>query len=636
MSLLLSIVGRSLNFTASMPLLGYLLIGSIWMGSNPAVSIADPTEQDLSASLDVHQACQHSGQLAAACAGLDKLLGPRTRGYQQSLATPERLPCSELGPAYAKALQLQRFAELLVLNAEPAGIDYRLRAASHLQTIRDALEAARSTRPGKQQSDLAHQRLEQQLPTIRKLGKELEALVAKAQWPMAESKYQAAIDSLNPLLGWMPANSVRKYLEPLAIAAKIDAALRPIRIDASKQQLAIAIQAIAPDVVSLATDMETAVREVGSTGICTIDGRKLTGPDAILVLVDRWHAVSVACARCRAIEWAGLTIGLKFPVPAGYGDERGETEDPGGPWLVAIDETRAYMHASLAQMIEADAQRVSTDETIDLYRGYIDAIAQVSLRLPPQDRYAIFEASLDSLVAKSGDRAVAIDGERAASRELLRWRRRVANAEVRRRQHEFPLLGSAFRKQTAEEGTYRGFVPPLGAPQQSPQLREPMPKTMSWSVPRLVGQNVCTAAARPLTIGGVQFASRYDNETFATVDANVDLTPFAETLQRDLRLSVGQIPMSWDAIAAIRSTHGRPGGYGQHFASVGGQVRRIRVRSMVTGIAANPGIGNHLPCDDAPVRGVMGAFELGRVMLECQLTARWVQHEYFVADVVEQ
>ncbi|QDV71413.1 hypothetical protein Poly24_51490 [Rosistilla carotiformis] len=611
-------------------------IGVVSMLVCCSVASADPTEKDVVASLDVHQACQHSGHLAAACAGIDKLLTPRGPMYQQTLATPEKLPINELGVVYAKAMQLQRYAALLVIHAEPAGVDYQMRAQSHLKTVRAAFEAARTTERGKRQSDLARQRLDQQLPAIQKLGKELEALVAKSQWSAAEAKYLKGIDSLNPLLGWMPANATRKYLAPLAIASKIDAALRPVRIEAAKQQLTAAIQAIAPDVGSLATDMETAVREVGASGTCTIDGKPMSGPEAILVLVNRWHAMSVACARCRAIEWAAMTVGLRFPVPAGYGDERGETEDPGGRWLVAIDETRAYMHASLAQLIEADAQRVSADEALALYRNYIDAIAQASLQLPPDDRYLIFNTALDSLVAKTGDAAATISGERAASRELLRWRRRVADAEAVRRQNEYVPLSRAFRKQTAEEGSYHGFVPPLGTPQNSPRLRGPLTETMPESVSRLIGQNVSTVSARPLSAEGVQFVSRYDNETFATVRASVDLEPFAESLRQDLRLSPDQVPWSWDAIAALNSTHRRDGGYGQHFVAMGGPIRAIRIRSMITGIAANPAIGNHLDCGEVPVRGPMDDFELGRVMLDCEIDARWVQHEYFVADVPEE
>ncbi|QDS91028.1 hypothetical protein EC9_52470 [Rosistilla ulvae] len=601
-----------------------------------SVGFADPTETDVTASLDVHQACQHSGQLAAACAQIDNLLTPRMPLYQQAIATPEKLPINELGPVYAKAMQLQRYAALLVINAEPAGVDYQLRAQSHLKTVRDAFEAARTTERGKRQSDQARQRLEQQMPAIQKLGKELESLAARSQWSVAEAKYQAGIDSLYPLLGWLTGSSTRKYVQPLAITSKIDAALRPVRIEAAKQQLTAAIQAVAPDVGSLATDMETAVREVGDSGTCTIGGKTLSGPEAILVLVNRWHAMSVACARCRAIEWAAMTTGLRFPTPAGYGDARGETEDPGGRWLVAIDETRAYMHASLAQLIEADAKRVSAGEALALYRNYIDAIAQASQQLPPKDRYLIFDAALDSLVAKTGDAAATISGERAASRELLRWRGRVADAEAGRRQNEFVPLARAFRKQTAEEGGYRGFVPPIGTPQHSPRLRAALTETMPESATRLLGQNVSTAAARPFTIEGVQFVSRYDGEAFATVKASVDLEPFAESLRQDLRLSPDQAPWSWDAIAALNSTHGRAGGYGQHFAAVGGPIRAIRIRSMITGIAANPAIGNHLDCGEVPVRGAMDDFELGRVMLECEVEAQWVQHEYFVADVPKQ
>jgi putative ubiquitin-RnfH superfamily antitoxin RatB of RatAB toxin-antitoxin module len=160
------------------------------------------------------------------------------------------------------------------------------------------------------------------------------------------------------------------------------------------------------------------------------DGQMVSGPQALGHFLQVWIELQNKAVRANAYRQIARYSGDAKPPD----DARPPKTDTKTYYAAMCQE----IIAKLAGLIEADAARASGDEATGLYAAYLDELPALLSRCTSPTALATFDGALKKLVAKSPPLKDRVEVYHALTDDLLRWRRRAADAYVRSKAADFP------------------------------------------------------------------------------------------------------------------------------------------------------------------------------------------------------
>jgi hypothetical protein len=199
----------------------------------------------------------------------------------------------------------------------------------------------------------------------------------------------------------------------------IKAQVAQLRREAARADLLAMRQRIAPDFETTLARCQAAVEEVGAKGSAVwIEPGETSGPRLVAYFFEEWRQVHLAALRAEAVEWSWGGS----PQPIRYAE------------LESLRAAHAAFSTKMfdlvAALIAADARRANPDATPLLHGQYLEALSAIAASAPRAELLAQCEGPLAQLAEKAPRLKDRVVRYRAASRPLLYWRRRVAEARA--------------------------------------------------------------------------------------------------------------------------------------------------------------------------------------------------------------
>ncbi len=536
----------------------------------------------------------------------------------------DRINPQDLGQTVVALQQLERVGRNLTLAAETAGEDFTTRASEAGGVNRRIIEATRGTPAAVAYLEKARAIIARSQEQRMRELEQIKRFGQNGQWEQAETRFYKTYDQLTGLTYYITSgdewNSIyRPYSD---VQPVIDQAMATLRRKAALEHLTQLSAAHAPDLDALAKDLEAVIQSVAQEGGAAIDGQTLDGPALVAHFAQRWKAAQAATLRCRAIHWALLQVR----------QNGGESVDTSQPDPLET-QYHAFSHATkaaLVRLVEADANRVAGPDAARLHGAYQTALAAVSSNVSDASFTAAAQKALDQLAAKAPDLHEATLAYRAATEELLRWRRRTAEAAAASRMASDPPAPQRLFQATQGKQNFAGLFYETNPEFPYAQLFASAPTVVRWAEDKLLQQPVVVPATTALESGKTGI-SRYGERTYCSV-ALPPLPPeLLAALERDLLVSEGLPPLSLMAEAAIQSA--RRG----DLVSVGGTIGGYHLESVLARFGNLPpaawvvsSLGSLPPAE--PQRGSLSRHVLARF----DVTPQWVRHEFFFAELPVQ
>ena len=320
----------------------------------------------------------------------------------------------------------------------------------------------------------------------------------------------------------------------------------------------------------------------------------------------------VRVQHCRAIDWArDIKQGIRPPSELDLLEQ-------------AYADFESKLIAAMGQLIAADAARVIPDGVEQVYMNYLDVLAEVAPQITSETWLPTVEGELNKLRDKSPQLARQVESYAQATNEVLRWRRRAADAAERSRRESHPELAAVW----AKGDDLKAMVA------REKGRSKPALTYLSSGAPALV-RDLSTAtlaqAARidhisPSEAGGG--ISRYRQRLAARMPAYQLPAKEVDRLRTDLLVDAQSPPLTLAAAMALRSAES---GYLQ---SAGGEVTGLELQSLITHFLRLEDKSPHVPLGPFALDAPFGEQSpLVQVMYVYDLKPAWLRHEYFFASV---
>lgn len=539
------------------------------------------------------------------------------------------------------SIQLERIARQLQQLGEPAGYEFNLRVAFYRAPLTHAIDSFVASPPGMQYATKVRQQLaksdRERAMTLKKLGE----LVEKKQYEEAERVWFVFFDKLREFLIFLPSAEGVPYVQPfLEIASQITNTMEGQRWAVAKEQLTQRRDRQRPNVPQFTAAIGATAQALAKSDRVMIDGAALSGPEAFTYYVSAWQKLHAAAVRCQGLTWAlsiagpatpGAGIGaVAAPMPVvNAGGESGKTNDP------ALDDYRArsttQISQALAGLVAAEAMRVAPADVPALYLAWLDVAAGHTGRVQGDALSRALEPVLLQLAGRSPEFLAQVTAYDESTRELLRWKRRTAEAAVAPVLAQTPALDVAFRKAFTAEPNYAGLYPAMQPEMQPPTFFAAAPIVLPYGAERLLKQNVVLHAGQGLA-GGKSNVTRLGQRVFATLKPPPESLAAAVTsLEGELFVTAERPPLSLAAAAALRSLQ-----LGD-FASAGGEVTGVHLEGCLTRISGLPDAAwplvalGELPTSHTGERGAPPG--LDRVIARLEVEPKWLRHEYVIVPL---
>jgi hypothetical protein len=395
----------------------------------------------------------------------------------------------ELGKVYVQYEVAQRAPDRLDAMDEIAGADFKKRGELLYTRLRLLIDAYTKSEAGSAA-------LAKGLPTLQKRGKaaakkdapRVKKLVDDEQWEEADEVLFAALDELDTMACFFhPNNWTHRDLSQYRRG--IEDQMKRLVAQRAGEAVRAARDGQAPDFAGLVARAQQAAAAVGQSGQAEHGGQMLAGPDLLEGLADEWRPLQAAAMRSYALFWVEESL-LKA------------ADDP---QKLVENQHRfsADMTAALAAIVAADAARATPAEAETLYPRYLAAAARVlALANTPALKEAL-DPPLETLAAKSPQLSSDIAAYRAATDDVLRWRKLVMQAHSRRLEATFPKLATRFSVLSGNNGSLFKITPGGHDVGGGMNLGVPLPEVMGLMTPALVGQQV--------SVPGVVEAATFDD-----------------------------------------------------------------------------------------------------------------------------
>jgi hypothetical protein len=517
---------------------------------------------------------------------------------------------ANVGEVSAACFLLRAFGQQLGERGEAAGFDFVCRAVNYDQHLRKIVAQMKKSlvRPSEVEQILVQLQQSQQ-PKLQRLtqqvaGGELETVELELLKILAEfERYSIWVANAN------------RYTVPFTVL--LDKIRDPLR-EARLKQLAAEIEPLAaanePAYAELLQRIDAAASDIKRTGRAPWQGRACTGPELVALILADWQA-----AHQRALRLRSLALIRR-------GDNATEVA-PAQAIQSADADFAGNLRSALADLVEDDSSR-ATMNVNQLYLDYLSALSKVSLVVNDQAELTkAIEPALGKLAAKDSLLASEVRAYTESTSELLRWRRRVARARAaHRQQQEFPelsvRLGNAVRNRLNDPALLLDNAAPNFA-----ALLGPSPNVMRRLRTEVIGQP-CTAS-EIVGLGGGKAIARYSSRTYARLGIPISPRQEAEVaaLRKSLLVAEGNPALSLAAATALA------GAELDRYERVGGTIHAVYLEPLLTRFATlsdrTTGLTPPDRITDEPLQSDLRL----HVLLRCDVTPRWLQHECFFVEL---
>lgn len=601
--------------------------------SSAASKTANPNDKDSTLPLAIH------GEQPS-----DKLQDDAQARYAQSakalfaaLAKEKngqlnKLDAKSIGESHAALQQMRRMALQLQTLGEPAGVDFQFRHDAMIGHVVRIAQSYSGTTEGGVFVTKIRQFITRTAPERANTLKRLGELVRQEKWTEADALLFQTLDKLATMTVFLSPDEQRPIYDPFAEARQIiETAMRQINAAKADEILRGRLESLHPNPAGLIAQVNAAADQLASSPTIMLDGQAFSGPQAMSQFLERWQALHGQVHRYYGTLLAMQSIRLGAfgaMAPVG-GPVPGRVEDP---TIAQYQDTFAdTMCGSLAKLVAADTARVAAADVPALHAAYLQAAALPANRVVQDKLAAALNPALNQLAAKSPAYAARVAAYAEATNELLRWRQRTAENMARMREPQYPSVEKPFHQATISTQTYAGLFDQSTPQYGLPRFLAAAPDILPPAVEKLKGAKVTFTGARALANGKAAMTVMQWRVYGTTPSVRAKVDEQVQLLKRDLFVTDQAGPLSLAAATALATAEAGD------WESVGGALSGMHLEAYVTRLATLPDAASLLsPLGTLPATPVQdNSFSptLSQAAVRFEVTAEWVQHRYFFAEV---
>ncbi len=598
-------------------------ISLLFVGGTLAIeaSAANPSNKDFDAGFAVHGK-ELAGELAKRAQALYEESNAATIKFGEAVKNNKvtRLSWKPLGENEVRLDQLRRLAEQLDILGETAGVDYRMRADALFRTTSDIIDAFRGNPVTARQMDKVRVALKKQEPARAREIEKLTKMAREGKWEATEAALYKYLDQLGVATACLSNPEKIQIYTPFGeVRGAVDQAMRQARTSQAKNLITARRQAEAPDFAGVLQDIRAAAESLASAGTATVDGVAMSGPESVTVFGTRWAEAQVKTIRCRTLDWL-LANSMEM--------YDGTQETPGTSNIVTeFGQFNRAMQEGLANLIDADAQRVSGADAVSLYVDYLRAFAPLVRRSANQGLAPAIAPALQRLAGKAPQFPAEVAAYAQATDDLLRWRARVARNRAVAHADRYPAIDRLMFDATTSREDYVGLYPVQRSTVNAATLLASAPEVMARPLEELPGKQAHALDIVRLGGNGPVAIARYRLRSYVNVPAPLDLAAETDALKFDLMVSESLPPLSLLAAVAVDSAERGD------LAAVGGTIANQYLESLATRFAALPTAASVLTPLGAVPPEQAGTGYRSQVLMRFDLEPTWAQHDFFFANL---
>lgn len=524
-----------------------------------------------------------------------------------------RTEAGAIGNANVAIRQLRRAAQRLIIAGEPSGMDLELRTAELERELLMVVQAVKQQPNVLQQ--LSVSLIKDLMPAAAKQARKLTKLgqdFRAGKLEESERDLYQMLDELEKMGVWYDAMQREGPFQPFTVAERdINARMVEVRRAAARQELLELRRKNEPQFEALLAEIAAASDALSRSPQVPAGGNNVSGPQALAYFIEQWKALQLATLRCRGYDW------VRSHVTATRVPELGTLE-------TSHQKFNAAILPALAALVDADAARPGPTDA-GLYTQYLEVLAAVVPMCPAGSVGDAFRPALSRLAAKNPEFAAYVENYRAATSDLLRWRRRTAQAFAAGAMQKSQPLAQAVTTACGPDGPSPGMID--GSLQKGLRMKAAIPILLA-GVKRLVDQDVYVQNVLGQGAAPGAAASGYDQRVMAVMPPLAKLlSGYYPILQYDLLVTDRLPPLTLEATVALQQAeHGDA-------VAVGGKVTELTLDGYATfftgqkdfaggGVRLGP-----LPADEMPD-------DTNRqLVMTCKLQPVWLQSELFFIQV---
>ena len=496
----------------------------------------------------------------------------------------DKLKPQQFTDPYIALRQIERLSQQLRLWGEPAGEDFRFRAQSLLEPLNGIALSYAGTPAGGAFNQKARQFFQNNQKKRDHELRRIDELIQKEKWPEAEDAYFKLYDQYDLAALFIPSAERPTIFDPFGTRRMlIDRAMSALRKQTATQSLTKRRTEQVTNLDQFVQELAAAAEAVKTSGQAVIADKPLTGPELVQHFGQRWQQTLAGMVRYRGLTWALNS------------QESGQATMMANPNQPAVDDpviTRYHKFVAeftngLANLIEADAARVSEADAPALYVAYLQAVAPLAGRAfeesltvsPFRDR---LQAAVAKVAARAPALATAVATYQAATGDLLEWRRRTAAALAKSQLAAFEPLEVPFQKMATADTKSPGLIVNMVGDPALPKLFGSSPQIVPILFQRMSNKPVSVRHVTGLASGKSEM-SRYSAGTYVTCRSIAgSYAPAIAALRSDLLVTDQTPPLSLAAAVAIDSAERGDA------VALGGNVSGMHLEGLITRFAGLP------------------------------------------------
>ncbi len=579
----------------------------------------NPSDQEPTASLALHGVSNAEELLKRYRALYDKTV----QDLQRMLARGDRIQARQLHDLHVNLRVLRRGAVDLQMHGETAGVDYALRVESLRRQAQQAFTLFQANPTSGRQGAEVRESLQNLFQrNVPQALLRIEQLEQQQRSEQAYEVLQGVFDSVHAHALFLSTREADPYLAPYlgrnrGVSTRRNQAFRERVYQALEERIA----GTQPELTSLLEAVAEAREQVARQGTAELAERSRSGPECLAYFLDRWPEVHLQMLRSRALVWAH-----QAPVSGTF-----LTETPDPPPHRGDAEYAEFCQQfleGLAGIVLADAERTEPDQAESRYAEYREVLAPRVSRVAEGRLEQALKPALKALIDRSPTLSEQVAAYDAATRELLRWRERVATEAAEARAADFPASGSLLTDAFTSRDDYQGLLAAAEPALSEATLLAGAPDVLEPVVERLIERGIRLDRVVGLP-GGRLAVSRYGQRHYATLP-RPEVSAAVEQLRRELFVSASVPPLTLAAHSALVSAEQGD------FQAVGGTLQAVFLEGVIPRFATLPaGALPMIPLGPLPVESPAPDRMLPQVMLRLQVLPSWAAHRYFFLELAD-
>lgn len=601
--------------STSLLLLSFLAAGLLCAVDAQRTSAAPNTDDPLAALSTRSEA--EVQKLSAEATAQYKVASDAITGIVTKIKNNEikKIHPKEFGAAYVAAQRMKRLGKQLEQWGETAGIDFQVRASGVL-TDWDLARKDFLKLPEISSKLPALAKAFQGEATKRKKSVTAAGQLYKQQkFDEAEQILCENIDALEQV-GSLLDDTLKEPIVPFTQALNtvmID--LNKLRVQAGQERLQGLIDADSPGFEPLLAQMKQAVADLKAGQKPKFDGQEMTSPEFVKAAGDAWKKSQLSAIHCEAYYTA---MGMK---------RGGENSEPLNKLIGEQETFSTKFLADLGEVIAADAANIDAAQAEEVYLAYLQELAPLATLATPGTVAKAVEPQLKSLIARSAELQANVGAYEAATADLLRWRKLVADEQQKGAAAAFPAMEPTFTVVVRMPSAASvGLLRDQSESMNQLAILSPMPLTLERMKTDLIGKQVQLPACTGINPAKKLVASQYDNRHYATFTLPAGFAAEQAALRDDLLVSESLPALTLAAAMAVAASDRGD------LQAAGVTLNKIHVEPFATRMATLPAAASAIfPLGALPREG-MDDPPLYQILFRSDVQPGWVRNEYFFVN----